>query len=78
MHIALVPGVEDDRIPRRMEHAVHCEREFDDPQVRTEVAAGLRDLANEKLADLVGEGLEFLRGQCIEIARRPDAVKQAH
>ena len=41
VHVGLVAGVEDDRVPRRVEDAVQRDGELDDAEVGAEVAAGL-------------------------------------
>src|SRR3546814_12108144 len=62
--VALVPGVEDDGVARRVEDAVDRHRELDDPEVGTEVAAGLGDLRHqEPRSDGRREGKEGV-GKC--------------
>ena len=53
--VGLVPDVEDDAVVRAVESAMDAQRELDDPEVRGEVTAGLRDGRDELLADLVGQ-----------------------
>ena len=52
VHVGLVPGVEDDRVVRRVEDPVDRDRQLDDAEVRPEVAAGPRHVLDEELADL--------------------------
>src|SRR5439155_25323571 len=55
VRIALVAGVEDDLVARRVEDPVQGQRQLDDAEVAAEVAADLRDDVDDALADLLGE-----------------------
>ena len=55
VHVGLMAGVEDDRVVRRVEHPVQCERELDDTEVGTEMPTGCSDLVDQELSDLVGQ-----------------------
>ena len=61
VHVRLVPRIEHERIVRGIEDAVEGDREFDDAEVRTEVATRARDVLDEEVADLLSELLELLR-----------------
>ena len=61
--VGLVPGVEDDRVGRRVEDPVQGNGELHDPQVGTQVSAGGRDLLDEELTDLPGKVLQLGGGQ---------------
>ena len=50
-----MPGIEDDGVARRVEHAVQGDRQLDDAQVGSEVPARGSDLADEELADLAAQ-----------------------
>ena len=76
VHVALVAGVEDDRVVRRVEHAVDRDRQLDDAEVRPEVPAGLRDLATRNSRISAGELLELRTGQPIEVAGTMDRLEQ--
>jgi hypothetical protein len=76
--VGLVAGVEDHRVARRVEHAVDRERELDDPEVRAEMAARLRDVLDQEGADLVGELLELLGRERVEVAGSCDGRQQRH
>ncbi len=78
VHVRLVPGVEDERVVRRVEHPVHRERQLDDAEVRSEVPAGLRDLGDQEPPDLGGEVGHLRVGETLQVARRRDAAEQAH
>ena len=55
VHVGLVAGVEDDRIVRRVEHPVQCERELDHAEVGAEMPTGCSDLVDQELSDLIGQ-----------------------
>ena len=44
--------IEDDRITRGIKHPVQCNRQFNDAEIRAQMAAGLRYLTDEEFADL--------------------------
>ena len=67
VHVRLVPGVEDEGIVRRGEHAVQRDRQLDDAQVGTEVTARARDVLDEERADLRSEFGELIGGQRVQI-----------
>jgi hypothetical protein len=78
VHIGLVSGVEDDRVAWAVEHAVDRHGELDDAEVGSEVAAGARDLIDEKGPDLLGQCREFGLRHGLEVGRLLDALQQAH
>ena len=78
VHVALVAGVEHDRVVRRMERAVDRERQLDDAEIRSEVTAGLRDLADQEPADLGRQFRQLLAAEPIEVARTVDPLEQGH
>ncbi|GAA3117661.1 hypothetical protein GCM10020001_041830 [Nonomuraea salmonea] len=53
--VRLVPGVEHDRVVRRVEDPVQRDRQLDDAEVRAEVAARRAHLLDEEVADLAGQ-----------------------
>jgi len=67
VHVRLVAGVPNDRVFRRVEHAVERKRELHDSQVRREVTARLRDVFNEKRAHLSRKLSELLLVQSLQI-----------
>ena len=54
VRIALMAGVEDDLVARRVEDPVQGQRQLDDAEVAAEVAADLRNHFNDAVADLSG------------------------
>ncbi len=61
VHVGLVAGVPHDGVVGRREHAVQCERELDDAEVRAQVAPGLGDTRDEEPADLRRKRLQLHR-----------------
>jgi len=60
--IALVAGVEDDRVPWRVEDAMDRDRQFHDAQVGTEMPAGTAHARDQEGPDL--------RSQLVELSPR--------
>ena len=52
VRVGLVAGVPDDPVARRLEQPVERDRQLDDAERRAEVAAGVRDGPDDRLADL--------------------------
>ncbi len=76
--VGLVPRVPQDAVLGRVEDAVQGDRELDHAEVGAEVAAGLGDGVDQEGADLVGQLIELLRSEPVQIARSPDAGQQRH
>jgi hypothetical protein len=51
VYVALVTGVEDDRIARRVEDPMHGQRELDDSEIGPQMATGLRYMLDQEGAD---------------------------
>ena len=80
VHVGLVPGVEEDRLARRVEDPVQRDAQLHDAQVGPEVASGARDPGDQEVADLgrqlvelvVVEGAQVRRtGQLLEMTQCP-------
>jgi len=78
VHVRLVPGVEDDGVPRGGEHAVQRDRQLDDTQVGSEVPAGAGHRLDEERADLVGQLVDLARGEPAHVLGRADGVEKTH
>ena len=78
VHVGLVAGVEDDRVARRVEHAVDGQRQLDDAEVGAEMAAGARDGAHERVPDLRGQRGQLRLVERTQILRGGDRLQQAH
>jgi hypothetical protein len=76
--VALVPGVEQQRVARGVEDPVQGQGEFDDTQVRTEVPTGAADRVDQEAADLGGERHDVLGGQRPQVGRGADTLEQTH
>ena len=68
-------GVPQDRVGRRLEHAVECEREFDGAEVRAEVATDLGDRRDDEVPDLAGQVTELVVVEPSQVARLTDALE---
>lgn len=78
MYVALVAGVEEHLVLRRIEDPVQGDGQLDHTQVGAEVAAGLGDCFDEEGPDLLGELFQLLRTEPVQVARSPDAGQQGH
>src|SRR5690606_3607820 len=78
VHVALVTGVEHDRVARRVEDPVQRDRQLDDAEVRPEVPTGLGYLAHQELTDLPRELRQLVTTQPIEVARTVNRLEQRH
>ena len=63
VHVALMSGVEDDRIARGLKNAMHRECHLDDAEIGTEMSAGLAHVFDQERADLLAQLLELIFGQ---------------
>jgi hypothetical protein len=63
VRVGLVSGVPHDAVARRLEQPVQGDGELDDAERRAEMAAGLGDGRDDRLADLGGELDELRLGQ---------------
>lgn len=57
---------------------MHGDGEFDDPEIRAEVAAGRGDALDEESADLGGERCEFVRGKRAKVGRGVHTFECTH
>jgi hypothetical protein len=64
-----VPRVEDDRVPRGVEHPVERDRQLDDAEVRAEVTARAGHRRDEEVADLRRELHELLLAEPPQVRR---------
>jgi hypothetical protein len=56
VHVRLMPGVEHDRVPRRVENQMQRNRQFDDAEIRAQVPTALGCLLDQELPDFPGQG----------------------
>src|SRR5262249_239459 len=69
VRVALVAGVPDDLVARRLEHLVERERQLDGAEVRADVSAGDGVALDQEPPDLRGEIVELAE------ARRADPIR---
>ncbi len=65
--IALMADVPNDLVARRVKRSAERDRQFDDPEPRADMAAGLGDHVDQTLPHLVGERLQLLGRQCLDV-----------
>ena len=75
VHVGLVAGVPQDRVLRRLEHAVQGERQLDRAEVRAEVPGVLGDGFDDEVADLAGQSVDLGVRQAAEVARLGDPLQ---
>ncbi len=76
VRIGLVADVPEDLVPGRVEHAVQRHRQLAGAEVGAEVAADLADRVDDQLAHLLGQALELLVGEIVEVVGPVDRVQQ--
>ncbi len=73
--VALVPGVEHERVARRLEDPMDGERQLHDAKVGAQVTARLGDGVDEVGADLLGERAQVVVVEGREVLRRTDRLQ---
>ena len=68
-------GVEDDRVVRRVEHAVQRERELHHAEVGAEMPAGCSDLVDQEFADFLCQIAQLRLRQVLQICGTADLFK---
>ena len=76
MDVGLVADVEQQLVVGSVEDRVQGQRQLDDAQVRSQVAAGLRERLNEELANLLGQPGHLRNAQALQIGGRVDGFQQ--
>ncbi len=76
VHVALMADIPDDAIRRRVEHIVQGQGQFHRAQIRGEMAAGLRDRADQEVAQFLRQPGQIGRGQGAQIGWRVQGVEQ--
>ena len=77
VHVTLVASVEDDRISWRVEDAMHRERQLDDSEVRSEVAAGLAHVLDQERPDLQAQLRQLIWRQVPQVLWATDRAQQS-
>ena len=65
--ISLMADIPDDLVDRRIEGGAQRHRQLHDAEAGPDVAAGLRDDIDQPLPDLVGQLLQLLRRQGLDV-----------
>ncbi len=76
MDVSLVGDIEDELVSGCREDRVKRDGQFDDPEVRPEVAAGNREAVDKGLPDLLGELAQLRIGKDFHIIRGMDGMKK--
>ena len=71
-------GVPDDLVARRLEQSMKRDRQLDDPERRAEMATGLGDRRDDRLADVGRKRLELLFGQPAQVGGPIEFLEDRH
>ena len=75
VRIGLMADVPEDLVPWRVQQRVQRDRDLAGAEVGAEVAADLADGVDDVLAHLLGDLLELLLGQVVEVLRLIDVQR---
>ena len=75
--VGLVADVPEDLVARRVEQRVQRDGDLAGAEVRAEVPADLAHGVDQQLADLLGDLLELVVGEPVEVGGAVDAVEDA-
>jgi hypothetical protein len=75
--VGLVSSVEDNAVTRGIKDPVHGDGEFNDAEVRAEVAPGLGDVADQEFPDLRCQLVQLRFGQFTQVLRIPDGLQDS-
>jgi hypothetical protein len=78
VHVALVPGVEDDRLARGVEDAVQGDGQLDRAEVRAQVPTGPGDAGDQRVTDLRGQRRQLVGRQRAEVGGGAEGVQERH
>ena len=78
VHVRLVAGIEQDPVDRRVEDPVQGDGEFNDAQVRPDMAAIAGHHLDQQVTDLRGQLRQFLGAELLEVAWTRDGLQQCH
>ena len=76
--VRLVTDVQENRVPGALEHTVEGERQLDDSQVGSQMAARPRHGRHQFLTDLLGIDLAFSEAEPAEVGGRGDGLQEGH
>src|SRR6185295_3424255 len=77
VRVGLVPDVPEDLVLRGVQQRVQRDRDLAHPEVGAEVAADLADRVDDVLAHLLGDLLELVLRQDVEVPGAVDRVQKA-
>src|SRR5437763_2448411 len=73
--VTLMAHIPDKFVFGRGKDAMQCERQLDDPEVRPEMAAVLRQLGDQLLADFLRERRQLLDCELLQLRRAIDHIQ---
>ena len=76
MGVALMPHVEQDLVPGKIQGAMQRHRQFHHPQIGGQVAAGGGNALDQKIADFGAQGGQVPQRQTLDIPRLLDLIQQ--
>ena len=76
MHVTLVTHIHDEAVTRRVEYAMQGNRQFDDAEIRSEMAPCLGKNLDQLIAYLLCKLRQVLFAQRFDIHRRTDPFEQ--
>jgi hypothetical protein len=74
--VGLMAHVEEQLVFRGVEDGVKGQGKLDDPEVRAQMTAGLRERLNEERANLLRQFVHLRKAQALEIGGRVDGLQQ--
>ena len=75
VHVGLMAGVEDDRIVRRVEHAMQRQCELHYAEIGAEVPARCSDLVDQEFADFLCQIAQLVLRKMLQISGTADLFK---
>jgi hypothetical protein len=75
VHVGLVARVEDDRVVRRVEHAMQRKRELHHTEIGAEMPAGCSDLMDQKFTDFLCQIAQLRLREVLQIGGTADLFK---
>ena len=74
VHVGLMADVPDELIGGKIEHSVKRERQLDDAEIRRQMAAVDGARADEQVANLTCQDVDFFTPEALDVGRRVDAL----
>jgi hypothetical protein len=72
-----MPGIEDDRVMRRVEHPMQGDRQLHNTKVGSQMSPGSAHFVNQVPANLIGQLHELSVRKALQICRAADPFKHS-